>query len=899
MSLNLNEFLGRTKSLFRKRRMNREMAEELEFHQSLLRERLVRDGLSQSQARATARRTFGNTARWHERLHELWQFRTLENLFRDITFSIRLLRKTPGFTVIALLTLALGVGANTAVFSLVNSLLLRPLSIPRGDELLVIGMDSDQPNIGYSFPVPFFRGLESKHELFQNLFAFFSTTMQVRGQSANETIPGTLVSADYFTALESPPILGRYLTPEDDRPSGSPEGLAAVISEGFWQSWFNRSPNVIGSRLTIANTAFTVVGVMPKRFIGADPLRRPSIFVPLSTEPIIDAPQDMIKAGTHAWWITVMGRRQNGLTLEQINVALKSISMPIVRDAASDNPSQIKRFEKEHYHFVAESGSRGFTYIRASFRKPLVALFCMCGGILLLACLNLASLLMARGAARERELATRLAMGATRRRLIQQLLIESLLLALAGTAIGLTLAPLVSQSLAVTLLGGAGGDGVHLDTSPDLRVFSFAAAIALFSTGLIGLIPAIHATSGSLNEHIKDGQHAASGHRRNRLQPIMLASEVALALILVVGAGLFATSLVRLFTSGAGFNPKGVVNISLSMDKQPLDGDPLMRLYQQIGEGLSHQPGVSAVSFARIIPLTHFTWDEDHARPGGVSHDLYMNGVGPSYFQAMSIPMYQGRDFRWSDTIPSGRKLIINQSAAHLFFPNQSPIGQHLLRGGKKDDFEIVAVVGDAKYENLRDTPPAAAYVPITQIEDKKPSFNVVVKTAGPIAPLAATARTLTTRLAPDIPAPVLTTMENAVQENISTERVMAMLSVFFACCALLVTGIGLYGTLAYNTSRRTSEIGIRMALGAKRSSVMALVFRSNAVVAAFGLAAGLAAALAASRALSSFLYETSPRDPWIIISAVLSLGIIASVASLYPALRAARIEPIAAIRCE
>jgi len=898
MSVNMNEFLGRTKSLLRKRRMNREMAEELEFHQSLLRQRLMREGLSQSQANAAARRTFGSTARWHERLRELWQFRTLENLFRDITFSIRLLKKSPGFTVIALLTLALGVGANTAVFSLVNSLLLRPLSIPHGDELAVIGMDRGNPDLIYSFPIPFFRALESKHDIFREAFAFFSEGMQVRGQSANEDIPGALVSGNYFDALQTPPILGRYLTPADDRPGGSPAGLAAVISEGFWQSWFNRSPNVIGSRLTIANTAFTVVGVMPKRFIGADPLHRPSIFVPLSSEPIIDAPQDMTQSGIHSWWLTVMARRQPGVSLEQVNAALTPISMPIIRETMND-PPQAALLEQAHFHFVAEPGARGFAYIRAFFRKPLVALFCMCGGIFLLACLNLASLLMARGAARERELATRLAMGATRRRLIQQLLIESLLLAVAGTAIGLAIAPLVSQSLATMLLSGGSADAVSPDTSLDLRVLTFAAISALLSTAIIGLIPAIHATSGSLNEHIKDGQQAAGPRRRNRLQPIMLASEVALALILVVGAGLLATSLFRLFTSGAGFNPKGVVNIALSMEKQPLDGDALMRLYQQFGEGLSHQPGVTSVSFARIIPLTHFIWDEDHSRSGGAAHDLYLNAVGPSYFQTMSIPIYQGREFRWNDTVSSGRKIIINQAAANLLFPNQNPLGQHLLQGEKKKDFEIVAVVGDAKYDNLRTIAPAAAYIPITQFEDKKPSFYAVIKTTGPIAPLAATARALTTRLAPDIPAPALTTMESIVENSISTERVMAMLSVFFAGCALLVTGIGLYGTLAYNTSRRTSEIGIRMALGAKRSGVVALVFRSNAVIAACGLAAGLAAALAASRALSSFLYETSPRDPWIIISAALSLAIIAGIASLFPAIRAARIEPIAAIRCE
>ena len=900
----LNDFLLRLKSVFRKKRMDREMAEELEFHQTLLREKLLHQGIPQPQANAAVRKTFGNPARWHERLRELWQFRSLETLMRDVTFSLRLLKKSPGFTVIALLTITLGVGANTAVFSLINSLLLRPLPVPRGDQLVVLGMDQGGPRTHYSFPAPFFRALEQKHELFQQVFtSFFFDKLLVRGKSGNENVPGALVSGDYFSALQTPPLLGRYLTPEDDRPGGSPEGLAAVISEHYWETRFDRSPNTIGSKLQIANAPFTVVGVMPKRFIGADPTAMPSIFVPLGSEPIIDAPANLTKAGYHAWWLVVMGRLQPDVSMEQLNAALKTMSTPIVHDTVPD-PNWIARAEKQHFHFVAEPGSKGFTYIRFFFQKPLVALFCMCGGILLLACLNLASLLIARAAARERELATRLALGASRRRLIQQLLIESLLVALMGTMIGLAIAPGVSHALATMLLSGNGRQGMYIDTSLDMRMFAFASIIAIVATLLIGLFPALQATSGNLNEQIKEGQHQATARKRRLLQPTLLASEVGLALILVIGAGLLATSLVRLFSSGAGFNPKGVVNIALDMDKQPLDGDALMRVYQQFGETMSHQPGVTSVSFTRMVPLTHTVWDDDHAIPGGVAHDLYLNAVAPDYFKAMSIPMYEGRDFRWTDTPSTGLKMIINQSAAKLFFPGRDPIGQHILRGQQKTDFEIVGIVGDTKIEDLRTAPPPGGYEPVTQLSaegdsSKKPSFTMVIRTSGAPSPLAGAVRSLAARLTPDIPAPEMTTMDDIVESSISTERVMALLSVFFAVCALLVTGIGLYGTLAYATARRTSEIGIRMALGAQRATVIALVFRANAWVALIGAGAGFIAAILGSRALASFLYETSPHDPWVMLSALTALIVIATGASLLPAIRAASIEPITAIRCE
>ena len=895
MGSGLHAFLLRIKTLFRKRRMDRDMAEELEFHQSMLRDKLLRQGVSKVEADEAAHHIFGNAGRWHERLRELWQFRGLENFLRDISFSARMLKKSPGFTTVALLTLAIGIGANTAIFSLINGLLLRPLPVSHADHLVVLQIHEGDPEPGYNFSSPIFRGLEQQHTIFSDVFAYFTgAPLQVRGRTGNEVIQGVMVSGQYFRALQTPPLMGRYLTPADDQPGGNTEGFAVVISRHFWQRWFNGAPNVVGRKLVIANVPFTVVGVMPTKFFGADPTQRPEVYVPLSTEPILDAPYNMTAGGIHANWLKVMARLKPGVSLQQANAALLPLSMPIVREQVSD-ADWIANAEQTHYHFMAVPGAKGFTYVRALFRKPLLAMFAMCGGILLLACLNLASLLMARSAARERELATRLALGATRSRLIQQLLVESLLIAVLGTAAGIAVSPLVSQALAV-LMPSAG----YIDTSIDMRVFLFAAAIALLATFLIGLVPAVQATAGNLNDHIKNDRHSQPTHARQRMIPrILMASQVALAMVLVAGAGLLATSLVRLYRTGLGFDPKGLINISFDMDKQSVEGNALLQLYQSLGDGLRHLPGVNSVSWEYVQPLIGMTITRDFQSPFSKgSHEAYTNIVAPEYFSTMRIPLLAGRDFRWTDTKAEGKMIILNRTAAKLLFPGQNAIGQQVLDDDKVS-FQVIAVVGDAHYSSIQRAAPPGAYRPITQNDWKKISYTAVVRSNGPVAPLAAAARSLAARLAPTIPPPVMTTMDSIINDSISSQRMMALLSLFFAGCALLITAIGLYGTLAYATARRTSEIGVRMALGAQRVQVVTLIFKENARVAIVGCIAGLVAAILASRVLASFLYEISPHDPWVLLASIAVLLIIASCASLLPAIQAARIDPIQAIRCE
>ena len=899
MKEHLHEFLLRAKALFLRRRMDREMTEELEFHQEMVRARLERAGATESEAAMTARRQFGDAARWHERLRELWQFRTLENFSRDLGYAARLLRKSPGFTAVALLTLTLGVGANTSVFSIINGLLLRPLAVPASNRLAVLGIARSGPRTSYSFSEPLFRSLERRHDAFTTVFAFSHEEFQVRAREANENVAGQFVSGGFFPALETAPLLGRILTPQDDRKGGNPSGFAAVISEDFWQRWFNRAPDVVGRKLTIDNTVFTVAGVMPKRFIGADPLHRPQLWLPLATEPILNGERSMTAAGYHGWWLNVMGRLEPGISIEQASAAVAAASSAVLHESIPD-ASWIATQLKAHFRFTAQPGSAGFTWVRLIFRQPLVAVFAMCGGILLLACLNLTSLLMARGAARERELATRLAIGATRRRLIQQLLTESLIVAIAGTAIGLAVAPLVGHALGAILLGGQ--PEMHLDTSLDVRVFAFAAIVAIVATLVIGLVPALHATSGSLHEQIKTGQHTTEAHERSRWLPrVLMSFEVALALVLVVGAGLLASTLVRLYKSGEGFDPRGVENIAFSMDKSGMDRDATTQFYRNMGDALSHLPGVRNVSFALIVPLTGTEWDQDFSVAAAPSHEIDLNGVAPGYFAAMRIPLLEGRDFTWNDSPAAGRKVILNRSAARLLFPNQDALGQTVVQheGDRRLPSQVIGVVGDAKYDDLRSTPPPGAFLPMMQDVDHSPSYYAVVRMDGPAAPLTAAVRELTRRMAPSVPAPVVTSMSTVLDDSLSAERLMALLSVFFALCALLVTAIGLYGTLSYATARRTREIGIRMALGARRAQVIAMVCSQNATVAIAGTSAGLLAALLASRALASFLYGTSVRDPWVLVGSVVALALIASAASLLPAMRAARIDPMNAIRCE
>jgi predicted permease len=884
------------KRIFQRHHLYNDLSEELRQHLEERTEQIMRtENLPRKEAEQAAKKAFGNATLLEQQGRETWQWPRFENLLRDISFSARLLRKSPGFTLIAILTLTLGVGANTAVFSLLNGLLLRPLPVPNAQQLVLLHLIPMRSM--YSFCYPIFSALEAKHDTFSSIFAFSNRPMQVRGPSGNQEILGSLVSGQYFSGLGVSPQLGRTLNADDNRKGTN--ALPVVITDSLWKTRYNRASDILGRQLIASNVSFIIVGVMPAGFTGADANFRPQFYLPLTTEPLVDVPYNNFDGGYHSWWLRVGGRLKPGVSLTQANAFLKSIAQPVLKETLPDPNFGWDNVKRDGLSLAAESGAAGFSTLRNRYRNPLLVTFVLCIAVLLLACINLASLLLARAAAREREIATRLAIGATRSRLIQQLLVDSLLLAVLGTAAGLAAAPLVSHQL-VNMLAPA-NTHLSLDASIDWRVFVFAAIAAIASTLVIGLLPAIQATAGDLNQHMKEGARGTRSEHRRILPKVLLAIEVSIAMILVTGAGLLATSLVRLYRSGLGFDPHNLLLVSYDMSKlQQLDGPARLRLFQTISERTAQQPGVISNAYAGEVPVSGNTWITDFHVPGGIDRATYRNTVGPDYFRTLRVPLLEGREFRWQDALETGQKIILNQAAAKIFFPKGNAIGQQIRtkEDNKEHTYEVIAIVGNTKYTNLRDDAPPTVYAAMTQ--GGKPSYyTALVRFSGPVGPLASAIRRIATELAPDMPASALDNMEQQIDDSIAAERVMAMLSIFFAVSALLVTGIGLYGVLAYATARRTSEIGIRMALGAARTQVIGLVFKENIWVAATGAIAGLLTALLASRALATFLYGTSPRDPWVMIGSLAALSLIATAASLIPAIRAASIDPMKALRSE
>ncbi|HZD78090.1 MAG TPA: ABC transporter permease, partial [Acidobacteriaceae bacterium] len=751
MSHRLRAFRLRLTALLHHRRQQREYAEELAFHQHMLRERLEREGASSVDLDPATRRTFGNPSRLREQLSELRQFTHLENILRDLAYAARVLRKSPGFTLTAILTIALGIGASTAIFSLINALLLRPLPVPDAHQLVVFGYKQDSP----SFPdlsAPLFRQLERDHAAFSDVFATSGTQLQIGAAGGSSLVSGALVSGQYFRALQTAPLFGRYLNPADDRPE-APSGLTAVVSERYWRNVLHRDPHAVGRKLLANQVLFTIVGVMPKRFTGTDPTQHPQIFLPLATEPLIDAPYNNIANGYRSWWLTTMGRMKPAVTLAQANASLASVTRTVLdgkNDDAEGAADWLKDARTQHFRLAAESGSTGFAWLRQLYRKPLQAVLALCGGMLLLACLNLASLLFARAANRRHELATRLAVGASRRRLLQQLLLESLLLAFTGSIAGIASAPFLARSLAILLLGSA-DSSTHLDTSLDWRVLAAAAGACVLATLVIGVAPALDATGRSLNAQLKARSLSRADLRTGLLPRLLLSAQIALALVLVIGAGLISTSLLRMYRTGAGFDPHHIDLVSLGMSRQPLEGDPLVRLYRSLQDRIAALPGVRDAGIFSVIPFSGSTMWNSYSMPGGKNTpQLYSNWISPQYFQTMRIPLLAGRSFAWTDTLATGKKIILGRSAAAAIFPHQNALGQRVDTG--KDAMQVIGIVGDVKYDDIRKPAPFEAYYPITQNDDKKPSYTFVVRSEGPAAPFAAAVRTIIARGVPEIP---------------------------------------------------------------------------------------------------------------------------------------------------
>lgn len=599
------EWVLRLQKLGGRKQLDQDIEDELAFHVAMREEKKVCDGLNPPTAQMEARRELGGIEKWKEALRDVRRPRLLENFFSDVSLAVRLLRKSPAFTLVALGTLTLAIGANTAVFTLLDTLMLKPLPVPQADRLTLWRVEptNDSRPSSYSFSYGIFRDLERHSAGFSDVFAFSRREFELRTETGTQKVPGTFVSGHYFSALGVPPAKGRWIGPADDQPGGGKSGPAVVISDRFWKMHFNGDAHIIGREVTLNHLACTVVGTMPPNFFGAEVGQRPDVYVPVTLEPQMDAPFNLVAAGYRAWWLQVGARLREGASLTEANAMLQVRSKNVFAAEVPDSNWSFDGVKRPNLYVTAEEGATGFCDARFRFRKPLLIIMALVVLVLCVACLNLASLLMARSATRERELATRSALGAGRGRLLQQLFTESLLLAGMATVLGFVTSLLFSHLLVGFLTRPR--DTASFDVTPDIRVFAFVAAAAGLSAVLIGIIPALKATGQRLQGALKEGEASVHGAKRRYLWPRLLTgSEIALASLLVTGAGLLDYSLVLLHTTSLGFQAQGVTVLSPDASKQQRNGEALFQLYQEFAAEVSRLPDVKDVSYTFFVPLS-------------------------------------------------------------------------------------------------------------------------------------------------------------------------------------------------------------------------------------------------------------------------------------------------------
>lgn len=892
----IREFILRAVGIFGRQRQEREIAEELEFHLALKEARCRQSGVAPSDAIYQARRNFGGLERFKERCRDVSTIRVVEDLQRDLWLASRMLRKTPTFTCIAIATLTAAIGANTTIFSLLNAVLLKSVNVPRADRLILLRV---QPgDYGYGFNYPWFSRIETESTNQMQVFGFASRKVRLITSSGMEDVSAQFVSGGYFPALQVAPKMGRYIVPRDDRP-GIPGGGVAVISAAFWHSHFGSDPKILGRQLRLSQIAFTIVGVMPDSFRGMDHDERPDMFIPLESEPLVDAPFNAIAAGYQVWWMWVGARLKEDISLEQAAAFLKAKSFSMTHGKETPLQFKLNGYKLEDLYVTAESGLAGYSMVRFRFAKPLRVLMVLVGLVLLLACLNLATLLMARAAARRHEISTRFALGASRSRLVRQLLTECLLLSLGGTILGLAAALLLTRALALLIAPQHGLGSLQIDAAPDLAVFAFTAAIALAATLMTGVGPALRSTSRG-SESMRETSASLRPLEHRRFWPrALLALEVAVALVLITGASLLGYSLVKLHQLPLGFDPAGLVHVFMDTDDGKIRA-ALPEMYRQLTERLKGLPSVSDLSICQYVPFSDAIGMTEITVPGRGHQPLWQNSVGPRYFSTMRTSVREGREFRWSDSGAMAKVVILTVSARKALFPGGHALGQHVSDDGGKTWLEVVGVVEDAKYTSVQSASPPTLYYPATlEMGNGVSSWVFMLRVSGPVAPVISSAAKIIHKDVPALPAPVAISMEETVNESLASERILAMLATFFGTLALAITGIGLYGTLAYMTERRTGEIGIRMALGATRSNIAFLVVVENGVLAFSGCIVGLIVSLMASKLVSSFLFGITPHNPLAFGSAVVVVLLVAVTASVLPAVRATLINPLPAIRYE
>jgi len=893
-------------SLFHRAELDRNMEAEFRFHFDKYAEQLIQSGIAPDEARRRARLELGSLATQKENCRRSLGLRLWDELIADIRFGVRMLRKSPAFAIIAVLSLALGIGVNTTIFTLAKSVLLDRLQVPDPDQLRLLswtsgknfameslwGNFSDEGGAAHSssFSYPVYKALRNQTNMFQPLFAFkdiSQMTATVDGRA--EAIYGELVSGNFYDGMRIHPALGRGISPADDV-----EGKAnvAVLSDAFWARHFARSPDVIGKTININLLPVTIVGVNHPSFTGAEMSRFPEVFLPLSAQPTFlpRGKTGNLLTDPNSWWLQIIGRRIDSPNVSDsaLESALDTPFLQVVKSTVT-----IKEGHDDLPHIRVQPGRRGLDYAKEEFIRPIYVLIALVVFVLLIACANLANLLLARSTARQREMSVRVAMGASRMRVVRQVVTESLLLSLAGGVGGVILGYLLRNLL--PRLSSNPWEGIGLHPRFDLYVILFTLGVSVVTGLLLSIPQAFQGRREDVSSGLKEGTRStASGH--NFASKALVIFQISVSLVLLFGAGLFLKTLSNLRAAPIGFQPDRIVLFEIDPPRSRYTPEASLPLHQKILDALVAVPGVQSATLSSdplVAQDSSINRFQRNDRPKDSKAEAWENNVGSNFFQTLQIPILAGRSFSSSDILTSPKVAIINQKLAHKYFADENPIGKTF----NKEKYEIVGVCGDTKYEDLKSEAPPTFFLPYTQSFEANVTYEVRTFATG--AEILKSLQQAVATVDKDLPLIHIRTQNEQIDATLSGQRIFALLTSAFGVLALILACIGIYGIMAYTVTRRTNEIGIRMALGAPRSKVLRMILGEASILTIIGVVIGVVTSLFLARLVTTMLYGLKPSDPAALSSAAFVLVAIALVAGWLPARRASQVDPMDALRHE